>query len=180
MSRIGKQIIEIPTGVDCTITADAIRVKGPKGELTTAMHPHVTVTRGTDGVQVTVKDPEKKTDRALWGLYASLLKNMVVGVTAGFEKKLELNGVGYRVALQGKGLKLDLGYSHPIVFDLPAGVSAVVEKNVITLSGADKKLVGQVAADIRKLRKPEPYKGKGIKYSDEIIRRKAGKTAKTA
>lgn len=180
MSRIGKRIIEIPTGVECTITQEFVRVKGPKGELTTATHPHVTITRGEEGIQVTVAEPEKKADRSLWGLYASLINNMVIGVTKGFEKKLELNGVGYKVALQGKGLKLDLGYSHPILFDLPAGVTAVVEKNTVTLSGFDKKLVGQVAADIRKFRKPEPYKGKGIKYSDEVIRRKAGKTAKTA
>lgn len=178
MSRIGKQIIAIPAGVEVTLTAAEVKVKGPKGTLLERIHPHVTITKDDEGLHVTVKDEEKKADRSLWGLYASLLQNMVDGVTKGFERKLELNGVGYKVAAAGKGLKLDVGYSHSVQYDLPEGVTAVVEKNVITLSGASKQVVGQVASNIRKVRKPEPYKGKGIKYAEEVIRRKAGKTAK--
>lgn len=180
MSRIGQKPLTIPTGVTCTITSEEVRIKGPKGELVTRLHPHVTVTQDAEGVHVTVKQPDLKDDRALWGLFGSLLDNMVTGVTQGFTRQLELNGVGYRVAAQGKGLKFELGYSHPIEFPLPAGVTATVEKNVITLSSIDKQLVGQVAADMRKLRKPEPYKGKGVKYVEEVIRRKAGKAAKAA
>ncbi|MEK7647869.1 MAG: 50S ribosomal protein L6 [Patescibacteria group bacterium] len=178
MSRIGKQIIVIPAGVEVTLTAAEVKVKGPKGTLLERIHPHVTITKDDEGLHVAVKDEEKKADRSLWGLYASLLQNMVDGVTKGFERKLELNGVGYKVALAGKGIKLDVGYSHSVQYDLPEGVTAVVEKNVITLSGASKQAVGQVASNIRKVRKPEPYKGKGIKYAEEVIRRKAGKTAK--
>ncbi len=178
MSRIGKQIIAIPAGVEVTLTAAEVKVKGPKGTLLERIHPHVTITKDDEGLHVAVKDEEKKADRSLWGLYASLLQNMVDGVTKGFERKLELNGVGYKVAAAGKGLKLDVGYSHSVQYDLPEGVTAVVEKNVITLSGASKQVVGQVASNIRKVRKPEPYKGKGIKYAEEVIRRKAGKTAK--
>ncbi len=178
MSRIGKQIIAIPSGVECTIAASEVKVKGPKGTLSERLHPNVTITKDDAGLHVAVKNEEKKSDRALWGLYASLLQNMVDGVTKGFERKLELNGVGYKVAAAGKGLKLDVGYSHSVQFDLPEGVAASVEKNVITLTSASKQLVGQVASNIRKIRKPEPYKGKGIKYAEEVIRRKAGKTAK--
>lgn len=178
MSRIGKQIIAIPSGVEVTLTAAEVKVKGPKGALVERIHPHVTITKDDEGLHVAVKDEEKKDDRALWGLYASLLQNMVDGVTKGFERKLELNGVGYKVAAVGKGVKLDVGYSHSVQFDFPEGVTGVVEKNTITLSGASKQMVGQVASNIRKIRKPEPYKGKGIKYAEEVIRRKAGKTAK--
>ena len=180
MSRIGKQQIVIPDGVTVTVSDEFITVKGPKGELQQATNALVSVVVEGQEVKVTVANPEKKTDRAMWGLYASLVVNMITGVTEGFTKVLEVNGVGYKVALQGSGLKLDLGYSHSIEFPLPDGIQATVEKNVITISGISKQLVGQVAADIRKLRKPEPYKGKGIKYQDEIIRRKAGKAAKAA
>lgn len=177
MSRIGKKIIEIPQGVEVKITPNMITVKGPKGELSQDIHSSVTITQEENTLKVTVKDPEQRQDKALWGLFASLVMNMITGVTEGFEKKLEVNGVGYKVAHSGNKITLNLGFSHPIDFDLPEGVSAQVEKNVITLTSNDKQKVGQVAADIRKLRKPEPYKGKGIKYIDEVIKRKVGKAA---
>lgn len=177
MSRIGKKIIEIPQGVDVTITTESIVVKGPKGQLEQTLHPHVTVSQEDNTLRVAVKNPNEKKDNALWGLFGSLVTNMVAGVTTGFQKQLEVNGVGYKVALSGKKLTLNLGYSHPIDFEIPEAVDVAVEKNVITLTSSDKQLVGQVAADIRKLRKPEPYKGKGIKYMEEVIRKKAGKTA---
>lgn len=177
MSRIGKKPITIPSGVTVTITPHEVKVKGPKGELTQALHPDVQVAQQDQALQVTVVDPADKRQKALWGLFGSLLKNMTVGVTQGYEKKLEVNGVGFKVALKKDTLELALGFSHPVLFTIPKGVTAVVEKNVITLTGADKQQVGQVAAEIRKLKKPEPYKGKGIKYADEVLRRKAGKAA---
>ncbi|MFA6071966.1 MAG: 50S ribosomal protein L6 [Janthinobacterium sp.] len=180
MSRIGKKIITIPNGVTVTLDASLITVKGPKGELSQKIHPEVIVTQDAEGIKVAVKDPEIKDQRALWGLFGSLIKNMIIGVTEGYTKSLEVNGVGYKVALQGKKLVLQVGYSHPVEFPLPAGINAVVEGNVIKLDSADKQLVGEMAAQIRKIRKPEPYKGKGIKYTDEVIRRKAGKTAAKA
>ena len=126
---------------------------------------------------VSIKDKDSKKEKAYWGLYRSLFNNMVLGVSQGFEKKLEINGVGFRVAIAGQKLTLTLGFSHLVNFDLPAGITGVVVGNTITISGADKQLVGEMAAQIRKIKKPEPYKGKGIKYSDEVIRRKEGKTA---
>ncbi|NUM25026.1 MAG: 50S ribosomal protein L6 [Candidatus Buchananbacteria bacterium] len=177
MSRIGKQPITIPEGVEVKITNDLITVKGPKGQLTQTGNSLVKVEQKDNELLVTVNDPENKQQKSLWGLYQRLIANMVAGVTQGFSKKLEINGVGYKVALQGKHLNFQLGYSHPIDFPIPEGIEATVEKNVITISGSNKQLVGQTAADIRSLKKPEPYKGKGIKYSDEIIRRKAGKAA---
>jgi len=178
MSRIGKQPILIPAGVDVTIENGVITVKGAKGMLTQKIHPVVTVTKNDSLLHVNVADPEQKDHRALWGLFQRLIANMVAGVTKGFEKQLEVNGVGYKVALSGKKLTLHLGFSHPIDIMLPDGVDDKIEKNVITLSSIDKQLVGEIAAHIRKLRKPEPYKGKGIKYVDEVIRRKAGKAGK--
>ena len=177
MSRIGKQPINIPSGVEVTIAGDMIKVKGPKGELEQKIHPKVKIEKNGDVITVSVANPEDKEDRSLWGLFGSLVQNMVTGVTAGFFKKLEVNGVGYKVALSGKKLVLNLGYSHPIEFEMPAGTSAEVVKNVIIVNGIDKQVVGATAAKIRSFRKPEPYKGKGIKYIDEVIRRKAGKTA---
>ena len=179
MSRVGRKPLEIPEGVTVDVGGDSIKVKGPKGELTVAPHPHVQVEAKDQELTVTVKKPDDVKQRALWGLYRRLIGNMVEGVTKGFEKKLEVNGVGFKVALQGKILKLDVGYSHSVEFDVPEGVEIAVEKNVITVSGIDKQQVGEVAAQIRKVRKPEPYQGKGIKYVDEVIRRKAGKAAKT-
>jgi large subunit ribosomal protein L6 len=177
MSRIGKRVIAKPAGVDVTIADNTITVKGPKGELTRELHPMVDVQMTEDQITVHVANPEVKSERSLWGLFNSLIFNMIEGVTKGFEKKLEVNGVGYRVAQSGNKITLNVGFSHPVEFEVPEGVTSSVEKNVITLTSIDKALVGQVAANIRKVRKPEPYKGKGIKYSDEIIRRKAGKTA---
>jgi len=180
MSRIGKQPINILEGVDVKIDDDFIIVKGPKGELRQKLVPNVNVSIGEKEVSVRVQNPKDKKHRAMWGLYQRLIENMVKGVTEGYEKKLELIGVGYKVALTGNILKIEVGFSHPINFELPEGIGASVEKNTITLSGIDKQLVGEVAARIRKIRKPEPYKGKGIRYSDEVVRRKAGKTAKAA
>lgn len=180
MSRVGKKILEIPDKVDLKVDGRVVRVKGPKGELSLALHPHISV--NIDGKQLTVgvKDENDGKDQALWGLFRRLIGNMVAGVTEGFEKKLEVNGVGYKVAMAGKNLKLDVGYSHSVEYPVPDGIQVSVEKNVITISGIDKQQVGEVAAGIRRIRKPEPYKGKGIKYIDETIRRKAGKAAKTA
>ena len=124
-----------------------------------------------------LKQKDEKKERSLWGTYGAHVKNMIIGVTQGFQKQLEINGVGYRVAMQGKDLKLEVGFSHPVIFPMPAGITAKVEKNIITIEGADKELVGKTTAEIREIKKPEPYKGKGIKYVEEIIRRKAGKTA---
>ncbi len=178
MSRIGKQPIEIQQGVSVTIVDKHINVKGPKGALDADLHPVVSVTQSDSSLGVTVADPTNKDHRALWGLWQRLITNMVQGVSKGFEKKLEIQGVGYRVATSGKGLTLNLGYSHPIDMALPQGIEALVEKNTIILKGIDKQLVGQTAARIRALRKPEPYKGKGIRYADEVVRRKAGKAGK--
>jgi len=180
MSRIGKQEIEIPQGVTITIKDGKVEVKGPKGQLTRVLEPRIKVNQADNIVTVDVEKKEDKEERSLWGTYASHIKNMVEGVSEGFKKQLEINGVGYKVAMQGKDLKLEVGYSHPVVYNVPEGIQASTEKNLITIEGADKELVGRVASEIRSIRKPEPYKGKGIKYVDEIIRRKAGKAAKGA
>lgn len=180
MSRIGKKPISVPAGVQVSISSSLVSVKGPRGEVVEALHPQVSV-REKDGlIYVSVKNPEEKRERALWGLFRSLIANMVEGVVKGFSRQLEVNGVGYRVNLQGKKLVLNIGFSHPVEFELPGGISAKVEKNIITIEGPSKQLVGETAARIRSLKKPEPYKGKGIKYIDEVIRRKAGKVAKGA
>lgn len=180
MSRIGKKPIPILEDVTVTVNGQLVVVKGPKGELQQTLRPEIAVTVTDNQVLVSVVKPDVKEAAAYWGLTRQLIANMITGVKNGFEKKLEVNGVGYKVALQGQNLNFSLGYSHPIVFPLPTGVSATVEGNVVTLISIDKQAVGQVAADIRKLRKPEPYKGKGIKYSTEVLRRKAGKAAKSA
>jgi len=181
MSRLGKKPLAIPAGVTVKITGGVVQVKGPKGELSLRAHPRAIVTsdEAAKEIRVTVKDPSALLDRGLWGLTHKLVRNMLTGVTTGFSTGLELVGVGFKVAASGGKLTLDLGFSHPVVFDLPKGVEAKVEKNVVTLSGADKQLIGQTAAQIRKLRKPEPYKGKGIRYLGEAVREKAGKAAKT-
>ncbi len=180
MSRIGKQKITIPQGVTVEVKDAMIVVTGPKGTLSRVLHPLVTVHIVDDSVSVDVENKEVKKERSLWGTFSSHIQNMVDGVTKGFTKQLEVNGVGYKVAMQGKDLKIDVGYSHPVLFEVPAVVSASVEKNVITLESPDKEVLGAIAAEIRAIRKPEPYKGKGIKYMDEQIRRKAGKAAKAA
>jgi len=177
MSRIGKQPITLTAGVTIDVRPTSVIVKGPKGELRQEILKGVNIAVADSEVTVTVDKPEDRKERSLWGLYRTLVANMIHGVSVGFEKKLEIKGVGYRAAMQGNNLILNLGFSHPIEFSLPAGISALVEANVITISGFDKYLVGETAAKIRKFRVPEPYKGKGVKYIDEVVRRKAGKAA---
>ncbi len=180
MSRIGKKIIPIPAGVTATLNGAVVTVKGPKGTLTHTLVPEITVVIEGDTLRVELVKPDAKGVAALWGLTRALINNMVIGVTAGFSKGLEINGVGFKVALQGQKLVLNVGFSHPVEYPLPEGISATVEKNVITITGIDRQLVGQVAAEVRDIKKPEPYKGKGIKYTDEVIRRKVGKVMKSA
>ena len=177
MSRIGKLPIPIPSGVTITVDSDQITVAGGKGTLTQFTMPGITVKQEGEEVLVTRASDEPKV-RAKHGLMRSLVSNMITGVSTGFSKKLEVNGVGFRVALAGTGLKMNLGFSHEVNYTLPQGVTAAVEQNVITITGIDKQQVGQVAAEIRALKKPEPYKGKGIKYVDERILRKSGKSGK--
>ncbi len=177
MSRIGKLPIDIPSGVTITVDQDWITVAGPKGTLKQFTMPGVTVAQQENQIIVTRRSDDAP-DRAKHGLMRTLVNNMVVGVSKGFEKKLELNGVGYRVAMAGQGLKLNLGFSHDVNYTLPQGIQAAVEQNIITVSGIDKQQVGQVAAEIRSLKKPEPYKGKGLKYVGERIIRKSGKSGK--
>jgi large subunit ribosomal protein L6 len=177
MSRIGKLPVEIPSGVTITVDTDEITVSGSKGTLKQFTIPGITVVQEGEQILVTRVNDEPKV-RSKHGLMRSLVNNMVVGVSQGFSKKLEINGVGYRVALQGTGLKLNLGFSHDVIFPLPEGITAGVEQNTITISGISKQQVGQVAAEIRALKKPEPYKGKGIKYEGERIIRKSGKSGK--
>jgi len=177
MSRIGKLPIAVPSGVTITVDDAKITVNGSKGSLEQFTMPGITVTQEDGQVLVTRVNDEPKI-RAKHGLMRALLNNMVVGVSTGFSKKLEINGVGYRVALAGSDLKMNLGFSHEVVYHLPQGITAVVEQNTITVSGISKQQVGQVAAEIRALKKPEPYKGKGIKYEGERIIRKSGKSGK--
>ena len=177
MSRIGKLPVQIPAGVTITVDPDNIVVKGPKGELSQFTMPEVDVKVEGDEVVVTRKNDEKVA-RAKHGLMRSLINNMVIGVTQGFEKKLEVNGVGFRVSGGGQNLEMHLGFSHPVKYTAPADVNIAVDKMNITISGPSKQQVGQVASEIRALKKPEPYKGKGIKYDTETIRRKAGKAGK--
>lgn len=177
MSRIGKLPISVPSGVTITVDSDAISVKGPKGELTVPHLSDVTVAVA-DGVATVIRNNDERTAKAQHGLQRALLNNAVDGVTKGFEKRLEVNGVGFRVGMSGTALEMHLGFSHPVKYQPPQGVSVTNEKMTIIVSGIDKQQVGQVAAEIRALKKPEPYKGKGIKYADEQILRKAGKTGK--
>ena len=179
MSRIGKMPVVIPNGVTVTVTPDnVVTVKGSKGELVKTMHKDIKIAV-EDGSVVVTRPSDDKNHRALHGLTRALVQNMVTGVTEGYAKTLELVGVGYRAQLKGKKLILSLGYSHPVEIDAVAGVEfETPDANKIVVKGIDKELVGSVAADIRTWRKPEPYKGKGIKYTDEVIRRKEGKTGK--
>jgi len=174
MSRIGKRPISIPSSVDVTVEADRIRVQGPKGVLERPVHSRISISLDNNTLRVITKD-ESREASSLHGLFGALVRNMVEGVTKGFQKGLEIVGVGYRAELKGRTAVFSLGHSHPIHFDLPDGIDAVMEKSKIILSGIDKELLGVTAAKIRQLRSPEPYKGKGIKYADEVIRRKAGK-----
>ncbi len=177
MSRIGNKPISIPTGVTVTVTGDKVMVKGPKGELTSPLQPGITAKVVENEVQISRADDEGQT-KAYHGLVRSLIANNILGVTEGFQKTLKLVGTGYRVAAKGTGLSLSVGFSHQVEFDTVPGVTLKVEgSDTIIISGIDKQSVGQVAANIRKIRPPEPYKGKGIRYEDEVVRRKAGKTA---
>jgi large subunit ribosomal protein L6 len=177
MSRIGKQPIDLPGGVTITVDDSKITVSGSKGTLEQFTMPGVKVAQ-RDNLVVVTRENDEAANRARHGLMRSLVNNMVQGVSQGFEKKLEINGVGYRVAQQGAGLKFNLGFSHDVIYNVPAGINVAVEQNIVTVSGIDKQQVGQVAAEIRSLKKPEPYKGKGIKYADERIIRKSGKSGK--
>ncbi len=179
MSRVGRLPIAIPAGVTVTVTADnVVIVKGPKGELTKSMVKDINIAIEDNQVVVT-RPSDKKEHRALHGLTRALINNMVIGVANGFSKTLQLVGVGYRATAKGKGLTLNLGFSHPVEINAVDGITfELTDANTIVVKGIDKELVGAVAADIRTWRKPEPYKGKGIKYSDEVIRRKEGKTGK--
>jgi large subunit ribosomal protein L6 len=178
MSRIGRMPIAVPAGVDVTLDGRSITVSGPKGSLSRELHPEIAVSR--DGDQLVVTRPtEQKTHKQLHGLTRSLVNNMVVGVTSGYRKGLEINGVGYRASLVGRKLQLNLGYSHPVEIDPPAGISFELENPThLAVIGIDKELVGQVASNVRATRKPEPYKGKGVRYVGEQVRRKAGKAGK--
>lgn len=177
MSRLGKLPIKLPQGTQAKIENDFLIVRGPKGELKEKLHPLVAVEVGPEDIKVSVKDKQIKKERAFWGLYWSLIRNMVEGVNQGYEKKLEIVGVGYRWSISGQKINISIGFSHPVVFDLPEGITGKIEANQLTLFGANKQLVGEIAAQIRKIRKPDPYKAKGIKYIDEIVRRKEGKSA---
>ncbi len=175
MSRIGKQPVNIPSGVEVKLGQDVVDIKGPKGSLTTPMSPLLDYKVEGASVVITRK-VENRHASSQHGLRRTLLANCVEGVTKGFSKTLEINGIGYKVAVKGKVIEMALGFSHPVLFEIPKGIEASVEGQKLTLSGIDKVLVGETAAQIRRLRKPEPYKGKGIKYDTEIIRRKAGKS----
>lgn len=176
MSRLGKLAIAIPAGTDVSVSADAITVKGKLGTLTRATHPAVTVAVADGNASV---EPANNTRlaKALWGTYAAHVRNMINGVNTPFVKKLQIEGIGFKAELQGKNLKMALGFSHPVIVAIPDGLTAVVEKNIITITGADKDAVGQFAASVRSLKKPEPYKGKGIRYEGEVVRQKQGKKA---
>jgi len=178
VSRIGKKPIEIPEGVEVTVDNQVVRVKGPKGELSRKVEREIKVEISEGKIVVRAVSPSRRA-RQLWGLTRTLIKNMIEGVTEGFKKELELVGVGYRAEKTGEGISLSLGFSHPVEFKPPEGINLeVVDKTKIVVSGIDKQLVGQTAARIRSLRPPEPYKGKGIRYAGEVIKKKAGKAGK--
>jgi large subunit ribosomal protein L6 len=175
MSRIGKKPVGLPKGVSAAVEGQTVKVKGPKGELKVVLSNEVRASVGPDGVAVSVREGAENA-RQMWGLSRTLVNNLVVGVTQGFSQRLDISGVGYRAAVQGKNLQLQLGFSHDVSYPIPQGISIVAEKPTsITVSGIDKQLVGQVAAEIRSYRPPEPYKGKGVKYANEYILRKEGK-----
>jgi large subunit ribosomal protein L6 len=175
MSRIGKKAVAIPSGVTASVEGQTVKMKGPKGALEFVLPKEVAAKMDKASIQIDPRD-ESKRARSMWGTSRTLVANLVTGVTKGFEKKLEITGVGYRAAVQGKNLQLQLGYSHDVVFAIPEGITIVAPKPTeITITGSDKQRVGQVAADIRDFRPPEPYKGKGVKYAGEYIFRKEGK-----
>jgi large subunit ribosomal protein L6 len=177
MSRIGKQPITLPSGVTATIKSDSVSVKGPKGELSAPLFDGITVAQEGNVLQLTCADLDDKVTKSKFGLARALLANVVTGVSKGFEKVLELRGVGYRAQVQGKNLNLSLGFSHPVVYAVPQGVEAKVDASRIILTGIDKQKVGQAAAEIRAFRPPEPYKGKGVRYENEHVIMKEGKKA---
>jgi len=178
MSRIGRLPIDIPGGVDVKINGPAVTVKGPKGELSLTVSSPIVVNIEENQVVVTRPDDERNS-RSLHGLTRTLIANQIIGVTQGYAKGLEIVGTGYRVVQKGAGVELALGFSHPVVVEPPAGITLTVEgNNKVTVAGIDKQAVGETAANIRKIKKPEPYKGKGIRYADEVVRRKAGKSGK--
>lgn len=184
MSRIGKKIIILPSSVQVVVEGDyqsgqTVKVKGPKGNLMVKLPKGISAELKDQELTFVLKTAETKEGKALWGLSRALVNNAVVGVTEGFIKTLEINGVGFKVAMQGKKLVLNVGFSHPVEYQAVEGVTIETEKNVIKVSGIDRQQVGQTAAEIRDIKKPEPYKGKGIKYTDEVIRRKAGKVVKS-
>jgi len=176
MSRLAKRPIAVPPATELTVSGDELRVKGPKGTLTRASHRLIAIEVGKEGVQVSTKSDSIEA-RAVLGTYASHIRNMFEGVTKGFAKRLLIEGVGYKWDVAGKNLNLSLGFSHPVKVAIPEGLTVAVDKGALNISGFDKELVGQFAADVRALKVPEPYKGKGIRYSDEVVRRKQGKKA---
>ena len=179
MSRIGKNPIKIPAGTDVSVAAQEIIVKGKGGTLKRWIHPSVTIAAGNGEVTVAPVG-NARIARALWGTYASHVRNMIAGVNQPFVKRLQVEGIGYRAELAGKQLKFMVGFSHPVMLDIPLGITVVVDKNIITVSGADKEQVGEFAARVRATKKPEPYKGKGIRYEGEVVREKQGKKAAVA
>jgi len=175
MSRIGKKPVALPKGVTATVDGKTVKVKGPKGELKVTLVEEVDATLGDDGITHTPREQIERA-RPMWGMSRTLVNNLVTGVTQGFTSKLEIQGVGYRAAVQGKNLNLQLGFSHDVAYPIPDGIQITSEKpTMLTVAGIDKQLVGQVAAEIRAFRKPEPYKGKGVRYAGEYVRRKEGK-----
>ena len=179
MSRTGKLSIKVPAGTEVAFVSQEVIVKGKGGTLKKMVHPNIKLNIADGSVIVEPKD-DSRISRALWGTYAAHVRNMISGVNTPFIKKLQIEGIGYRAEMAGKQLKLALGFSHPVLMNIPAGITAAVEKNIITVSGADKEQVGEFAATIRAVKKPEPYKGKGIRYEGEVVRHKAGKKAATA
>lgn len=180
MSRIGKKIIIIPDKVTVSQNGSLIMVKGPKGELSLTLPNCLTMAINGSEITLTVADSTEKKQNALWGTYRQLIANLIEGATAGFSEQLDINGVGYKWEIRGQELVINVGYSHPVIFKIPAGLELKMEKTSLIITGCDKQLVGEAAASIRKIKKPEPYKGKGIKYAAEVIRRKAGKQVKSA
>ena len=179
MSRIGRMPISVPSGVTVDIDGSTVTVKGPKGTLTHQVAEPITITKAEDGTLEVARPNDERQSRSLHGLTRTLVNNMVVGVTDGYSKALEISGTGYRVVAKGSALEFSLGYSHPVVVDAPEGITFAVESPTkFSVAGIDKQKVGEVAANLRKLRKPDPYKGKGVRYAGEVIRRKAGKAGK--
>ena len=180
MSKIGQKPIQIPDKVTVQLVGQLVSVKGPKGELSYTVHPSIKIEQKDNQLVLSIANLTDKKVNALWGTNRQMVANLIIGVVAGYSKQLEINGVGYKAELKGDTLTLNVGYSHPVDFKLPSDVTVRVEKNIITLESINKQSVGETAANIRKIKKPEPYKGKGIKYVDEVILRKAGKQVKGA